>query len=94
MDRYSIAFSASDLGYVRQALGRCPFDEVVRIIASIAQQCAEADRAAQGAPEVAAQPEPAAAPHAASTRSRRGRPPKTKPVAGNGAAHDADGGSL
>jgi len=85
MDRYSITFTPADLGYVRQVLGQRPFDEVVQLIANIAQQRAEQDRLPQAAPTV--QPGPA--------RTRRGRLPQTKPVIGNGAAtHDTDSPGL
>jgi len=84
MDRYSITFTSADLGYVRQVLGQRPFDEVVHLIADMAQQRAEQDRPPQAAPTI--QPGPA--------RTRRGRPPQTKPVVGNGATYDPDSPGL
>jgi hypothetical protein len=75
MDRYSITYTPADLGYVRQMLGQRPFDEVVHLIADMAQQRAEQDRASQAAP--LAQPVAASVP----ARTRRGRPPKAKTIA-------------
>lgn len=65
-DRYSIAFTAAGLAYVRLALGKCPHDEVDPLIQNLEQQ-----RAEQDAPPVPSGPSPGAElPEAAAAEPR------------------------